>query len=310
MASGSHRAIIAAFLANLGIAASKLVGFVLTGASSMLAEAVHSLADSGNQGLLLLGVARAKRPESMDRPFGHGRERYFWAFIVALVLFLLGGVFAVYEGIHKLRHPEPLESPEIAVGILVVSILLEGWSFWTAVGEAQPARGDVSWLVFYKQTKSAELPVILLEDTGALIGLFLALLGVGLTTMTGNPVFDGLGSIAIGVLLTCIALALSVKMRSLLVGEPATDAHVAEIRRTLEASPHMRRVLHMRTTHLGPDALLVGAKVEFVNDLSFDQIAKAIDEAEARVREAVPIARYIYIEPDTPRQAPIPVQVR
>lgn len=274
----------------------------------MLAEAVHSLADSGNQGLLLLGVARAKRPENMERPFGHGRERYFWAFIVALVLFLLGGIFAIYEGVHKLQHPSPLESPQIAVGILVFGVLLEGWSFWTAVGEAQAQRGSADWLSFYQQTKAAELPVILLEDLGALIGLVLALGGVGLATVTGNPIFDALGSIAIGILLTLIALALSIKMRSLLVGEAAGEAHVFEIRRTLEASPHMRRVLHMRTTHLGPDALLVGVKVEFANELSFAEIAKAINEAEVQVRTAVPIARYIYIEPDTPRDAPTPVQ--
>lgn len=301
MATGSNKAIIAAFLANLGIAVSKLVGFFLTGASSMLAEAVHSMADSGNQGLLLLGMSRAKQDESPERPFGHGRERYFWAFVVALVLFLLGGVFAIYEGVHKLSHPEPLESPLIAVGILVLGLVLEGGSFLTAVREAQQVRGSKGWLAFFRSTKEAELPVVLLEDLGALIGLVVALGFVALAIVTGDPRYDGYGSIAIGVLLTLIAVALSVKMRSLLVGESASDAHVDAIELALKGDPDIVRVLHMRTTHLGPDALLIGVKVAFRPELSVPEIAEAINAAEARIRGEVPIARYIYVEPDLPR---------
>lgn len=308
MASGSHKAIIAAFAANLGIAVSKFVGFLVTGASSMLAEAVHSAADSGNQGLLLLGVARAQQPESAERPFGHGRERYFWAFVVALVLFMLGGVFAIYEGIHKWLHPEPLDSTYIAVLILVVGITLEGWSLRTALKEAGASRGNLGWIAYYRRTKAAELPVILLEDLGALVGLMIALCGIGVATLTGDPRFDALASIAIGVLLTLIAVALSLKMRSLLVGEAAGSQHLRAIRETLEGSPYIRRVLHMRTTHLGPDALLIGAKVEFQVELSFAEIAAAINAVECEVRRIVPIARYIYIEPDVPQDS-IPVAV-
>lgn len=304
MASGSNKAIIAAFMANLGIALAKLVGFLLTGASSMLAESVHSFADSGNQGLLLLGVKRSKMPESEEHPFGHGRERYFWAFIVALVLFLLGGVFAIYEGVHKLLHPEPLESAAIAVGILGLAILLEGWSFFTAIKEANRSRGGRGWIEFYQRTKEAELPVVLLEDLGALIGLTIALIFVGVAIVTGDPRYDGVGSIAIGVLLTLIAVALSVKMRSLLLGESADEKHVGAIRQALVESARIEAVLHMRTTHLGPDALLIGAKVEFAAELSFAEISDAINAAERRVREAVPIARYIYIEPDIARNRP------
>lgn len=301
MQDGSRKAIIAAFSANAGIALAKFVGFFLTGASSMLAEAVHSVADSGNQGLLLLGAVRGSQSESAERPFGHGRERYFWSFIVALVIFMLGGVFAVYEGVHKLSAPEPLSSPLVAVAILVMGVVLEGWSFLTAIREARSHRGERGWLQYYRQTKAAELPVILLEDLGALVGLVVALVGIGLATWTGDPRWDAAGSIVIGVLLTVIAVALSVKMRSLLVGESASEAHMQRLRDEMLKDEHIHRVLHMRTDHLGPDSLMVGVKAEFSAQLTFAEISNAINGAERRMRAAVPIARYIYIEPDLPR---------
>lgn len=302
MHDGGRKAILAAFSANAGIAVAKFVGFLVTGASSMLAESVHSLADSGNQGLLLMGASRASREENAVRPFGYGRERYFWAFVVALVIFVLGGAFAIYEGVHKLQHPEPLQSPLVAVAILVVSVLLEGYSFITAIREASQDRAGMSWATYYKRTKSAELPVILLEDLGALVGLMLALVGVGVAAYTGDPRWDALGSIVIGFLLTAIAVTLSIKMKSLLVGESASDADAEQLLKIMSEGRHVRKVLHMRTNHLGPDKLLVAIKAEFDPDLTFVQISDAINEVEKALRAAVPEARYIYIEPDVPRE--------
>jgi cation diffusion facilitator family transporter len=299
---GSHRAIVAALVANLGIAIAKLVGFAITGAASMLAEAVHSIADTSNQALLLIGGRRARRAATVAHPFGYGRERYFWAFVVALVLFLLGGVFAVFEGIDKLRHPHDLESATVAVVILLVAIVLEAFSFRTAVVEASRERGALGWWAFVRHAKGPELPVVLLEDSGALIGLVLALFGVGLGAITDNPRWDALGSLGIGILLVVIAAVLVVEMKSLLIGEGASTADEATIRSTLESSPSIRRLIHLRTQHLGPDELLVGAKIELDHTLTLPEIAKCIDEAEQRVRTAVPKARVIYLEPDVARE--------
>ncbi|HKU38569.1 MAG TPA: cation diffusion facilitator family transporter [Polyangiales bacterium] len=306
MHEGSKKAVIAALSANLGIAASKFVGFFLTGAASMLAEAVHSVADCGNQALLLFGSARAKRTPSPEHPFGYGRERYFWSFVVAIVIFVLGGAFAVGEGIEKLVHPHSLESPWIAVGILAVGMALETWSFITALGEAKALRGNDSWLGFIRHTKAAELPVILLEDLGALFGLSFALIGVGLAVLTDEPRFDAMGSIAIGALLIAIAYVLATEMRSLLIGEAASDEMIAQI--VTAVTDHGKlRIIHMRTTHLGPDELLVAVKLAFEPTLAFAQVAEAIDAAEVRIRSAVPIARLIYIEPDVLRESERPV---
>ena len=302
MQEGSNKAIVAAFAANLGLAGAKLAGFFITGASSMLAEAVHSAADSANQGLLLLGISRAKKPATQEHPFGYARERYFWAFIVATVIFVLGGVFALYEGISKRNHPHAIDSPMVAVGILVFGILLEGWSFATAVREASVVRGDRTWWEFIRRTKAAELPVVLLEDLGALVGLVLALVGVALVQITGDARWDAIGSIAIGVLLTVIAVILAIEMRSLLVGEAASPAVIEKIRRAVLEGPRVHRIIHMRTTHLGPDQLLLGAKVEFDADLSFSDLAAEIDRAETRVRAAVASVDIIYIEPDVHQQ--------
>ncbi|MEA2900934.1 MAG: hypothetical protein QOH36_821 [Actinomycetota bacterium] len=308
MQDGSRKAIIAAFFANLGIAIAKFVGFLLTGATSMLAEAVHSVADSSNQGLLLLGGSKARRRADVEHPFGYGRERYFWSFVVALVIFMLGSLFALFEGEEKMRHPHKLESVPIAVGILLVAIALESYSLRTAVKESRHTKGDQSWWSFIRHSKIPELPVVLLEDVGAEIGLCFALVGIGLAEITGNARFDAAGTLAIGVLLGAIAVILMIEMKGLLIGESATPEMVAKIRAAMEGDPGVRRLIHLRTQHLGPDELLVGAKLELDTDLDFPQVAEAIDRVEASVRAVVPEARVIYIEPDITRpQEPEPV---
>jgi len=303
---GSRKAILAAFLANMGIAITKFVGFLLTGSASLLAETVHSIADTGNQALLFLGGQRAKKAATPMHPFGYGRERYFWAFAVALVLFSMGGMFALYEGIQKLRHPHEIESLPIAIGILVIAIALESWSMHTAVRESRHAKGPgTSWWGFIRTTRQPELPVVLLEDLGALCGLFVALTGVVLAAITDNPRFDAAGSVAIGVLLVVIAIVLAVEMKSLLIGESATTGESANIVGAIEGSTHVERLIHMRTEHLGPEEILVGAKIEFSSDLSVDELVGALNATEDRIREAVPTATVIYLEPDrfTPERA-------
>jgi cation diffusion facilitator family transporter len=295
---GSRTAILAAFAANLGIAIAKFVGFVFTGAASMLAEAIHSVADTGNQGLLMLGRARAKREPDAAHQFGYGRVRYFWAFVVALVLFSLGGVFAIVEGIEKLRHPHDVESLGWAIAILGIAICLEALSFRTAIREARPQKGGQSWWTFIRRSKGPELPVVLLEDFGALVGLGFAMTGVVLAHVTDEPRFDALGSLAIGVLLVVIAATLAWETSSLLVGEAATPAEARAIHHAMEASDDVVRVIHMRTEHLGPEELLVAAKVEFRPGITVPELASAIDAAEARVRASVPERCVIYLEPD------------
>lgn len=302
-AAGGNRAIVAALSANAGIALAKFVGFLVTGSSSMLAEAVHSLADTINQGLLLIGGRSARRAATPQHPFGYGRDRYFYAFVVALLLFTLGAVFAMSEGIEKLAHPTELSSPLVAVIILVLAIGLEGFSFRTAVAESRVPKGGLSWWEFIRQATEPELPVVLLEDFGALVGLGFALVGVGLTVLTGNPVFDALGTVAIGMLLSIIAVILIVEMKSLLLGEGAAPPVLALITDGL-VGDDVRTVLHLRTQYLGPEELLVAAKIALTPALPVEDVARAIDAAEARVRAAVPDARVIYLEPDLDRTAP------
>ena len=302
MSSGeSSGAIVAALGANLAIAASKVVGFLITGSSSLAAEAVHSFADSGNQVLLLVGGKRAERDADEQHPFGYGRDRYFYAFVVALVLFSLGSLFAVYEGIDKIRHPHPLDSPAVALGILVFAILAEGYSFRTAVRQARPLKGSSSWPDYVKRAKAPELPVVLLEDFAALIGLALALLGVGLTLATGQDVWDGIGTLSIGVLLGLVAIVLAVEMKALLIGEAAAPEAVRAIRGALVDGSTVLRVIHLKTLHLGPDELLVAAKIALDPALGLPEVARAIDAAEARVRAVEPLARQMYLEPDLDR---------
>jgi cation diffusion facilitator family transporter len=299
---GSRKAIFAAFFANLGIAITKFIGFLITGSASLLAETVHSLADTGNQLLLFLGGKRAQKSETPTHPFGYGRERYFWAFAVALVLFSAGGMFALWEGISKLRDPHEIESLGVAVTILVVAIFLESYSLRTAVRESRHVKDpDVSWWGFIRRTKQPELPVVLLEDVGALIGLVFALTGVLLARATGNPRFDAMGSVMIGLLLIVIAIVLIVEMKSLLIGESASDATRDTIAAAISASPGVDQLIHMRTEHLGPDEILVGAKVEYSSELTADGLVAAINDTEDAIRAAVPTATVIYLEPDLVR---------
>lgn len=300
-ASGSTRAIMAALAANAGIAVAKFIGFLITHSSSMLAEAVHSVADTSNQALLLLGQRRANRDATELHQFGYGRSRFFYSFVVALVLFSLGAVFALYEGYHKIADPHPLTSPMVAIGILVVAIGLESYSFRTAVVESRPLKGTGSWWQFIRRSRNPELPVVLLEDTGALIGLIFALGGVGLSMLTGNPIWDGVGTVLIGLLLGVIAVILMVEMHSLLLGESATAEQLTAIQSALEQTEHVDRVIHLRTQYLGPEEMLVGAKIALAPSTDLAIVAGAIDQAEAAIRSAVPIARLIYIEPDLDR---------
>ncbi|MET8473417.1 cation diffusion facilitator family transporter [Streptomyces sp. NPDC006422] len=297
-ASGGAKAIVAALAANLAIAVAKFVAFLFSGSSSMLAESVHSLADSGNQFLLLIGGKKAQREATPQHPFGYGRERYIYAFLVSIVLFSVGGMFAVYEGYEKIAHPHDLEHWYWPVGVLVFAIIAEGFSFRTAIKESNALRGKLSWGQFIKRAKAPELPVVLLEDFGALIGLVLALFGVGLTLATGDAVWDGIGTLCIGILLIAIAIVLALETKSLLLGEAAGADEVAKIEKALVDGDTVTGLIHMRTLHLGPEELLVAAKIAVRHDDTAAEVARAIDEAEARIRAAVPIARVIYLEPD------------
>nr|WP_062335370.1 cation diffusion facilitator family transporter [Herbidospora sakaeratensis] len=296
-ASGGTKAIVAALVANLSIAVAKFVAFLFTGSSSMIAESVHSVADSGNQALLLLGGKRAARERTEQHPFGYGRERYFYSFVVAVVLFTIGALFSLYEGVHKIQHPEDLSSPQWAFGVLIFAIIAEAFSFRTAIKESLPHKGNLTWWQFIRRSKSPELPVIVLEDLGALLGLIFALFGVTMAVVTGNGIWDGVGTLMIGVLLGAIAIVLAIETKSLLIGESAGPEVDAQIRAALESAPEVSRVIHMRTLHVGPEELLVAAKIAVEHDDTAAEVARGIDEAEQRIRAAVPIARIIYLEP-------------
>ncbi|MEP7762913.1 cation diffusion facilitator family transporter [Sanguibacter sp. 25GB23B1] len=297
-AHGGSKAIIAALVANLGIAVTKFIAYFLTQSSSMLAEGVHSLADSGNQALLLLGGKRARREADERHPFGYGRERYIYAFIVSIVLFSVGGLFALYEAYHKWSEPHGIESWHwVPVTVLVAAIAMESFSFRTAIVESNLVRGKQTWVQFVRTAKAPELPVVLLEDLGALVGLVLALGGVSMTLVTGDGRWDAAGTACIGVLLVVIAIVLALETKSLLLGESATKVQVDAIEAAL-VGPGVPSVIHLKTLHLGPEELLVAAKIEVDVREGAAQIADAIDEAEARVRAAVPIAKRIYLEPD------------
>lgn len=296
--SGGTKAILAALTANLGIAVTKFVAFLVSGSASMLAESVHSVADSGNQVLLLVGGKRAKRAATADHPFGFGRERYVYAFMVAIILFSVGGVFSLYEGVHKVQHPEEIKQAWLPLAVLLVSIALESYSLRTALKESKAHRGGASILQFVRRAKSPELPVVLLEDIAALIGLVLALLGVGLAVITGNGVWDGVGTICIGVLLVLVAIVLGIEVKSLLIGEGATEADVKAIRAAAVAGDDIEQIIHMKTLYLGPDKLLVAMKVAVNPTESVPEMTAAIDAVEKRVRAAVPAVGAMYIEPD------------
>lgn len=264
----------------------------------MLAESIHSVADTSNQGLLLLGGKRAQRIADDRHQFGYGRERYFWAFVVAMVLFALGGLFSIYEGVAKIRDPHEVESLGWAIGVLVFAFIAEAFAFRTAVKESRKTKGKKTWPEFVRKARSPELPVVLLEDLGALIGVCLALVGVGLTAITGDAVWDGLGTLSIGILLVAISITLTVEMKSLLIGEAATREHIDALNQAVAGVPSVVRVIDLKTQHIGPDELLVAGKVEFDRRLDNPQISDAIDEVETALRHAVPLAMQIYLEPD------------
>ena len=292
------RAVLAALAANLGIAIAKFVAFLVTGSASMLAEAVHSVADTSNELLLLIGSGRSRRARTDLHPFGFGRERYFYAFVVAVLLFTVGAVFSIYDGVHKILSPEEIRAPAVAFVVLFVSAVLESFSLRTAIREANVERGRRGWRSFVHLTKVPELPVVLLEDLAALLGLGFAFLGVLLSDLTGNGVWDGVGSVAVGVLLACAAFIVGFETKSLLIGESATAEMTASIVRALEEGPEGFRVIHLRTSHVGPDSLLVAAKVAVPGSLPAADLVARIDAAEKRVRHEVPIAETIYLEPD------------
>lgn len=302
-AEGGTKSIIAAMSANIGIAIVKFVAALLSGSASMLAEAIHSLADSVNQVLLLVGRGRARKSADLEHPFGYGRARYVFAFIVAIVMFSVGGVFSLYEGVEKVQHPHPLEPAWwwLPIVVLVVSIGLESFSLATAIREARPAKGEDSWVGYIRHAKSPEVPVVMLEDLAALVGLVLALLGVGITAITGDGLWDGIGTLCIGVLLVAVALILGFEMGSLLIGEGANLDDLADIIAAIETHPAVERIIHIRTLYIGPDELMVGAKLAFPAGKSLADIAVDIDSVEVAIREAVPPARIIYLEPDVYR---------
>ena len=311
MASGSTKAIVAALIANLSIAVAKFVGYAFTSSSSMLAEAIHSVADTANQALLLLGNRRAARDATAEHAFGFGRERDFWSFIVALGLFTLGGLFAIYEGLHKLSEgSHEVSNVQWAIGILVLGIFLEGYSFRTAVKESRPLKRQATWWEFIRHSRTPELPVVLLEDFGALTGLTLALAGISTAAITGDSRWDAYGTIAIGVLLVVIATVLVFEMKSLLIGESALAPMRKTIVEVIEGTEDVSGVLHMRTQHIGPDELLIAAKVQLRPGLDTAGVAAAINQAERRIREAVSIECMIYLEPDVfdPKHPDLPTE--
>ncbi len=300
MSAGTHgtRAVVAAFIGNLLIAIAKFIGFGFTGSSSMLAEGIHSVADTGNQGLLLFGGWRARREASESHQFGYGRERYFWSFVVSLVLFSVGAGFAVYEGIVKIRNPHPIESVAWAYGILGFAVIAESFSLRTAVRESRPLLKGRNWWQFIRQSKIPELPVVLLEDLAALLGLLLALIAISLSEITGNARWDGVGTLSIGILLGVVAILLAKETQSLLIGESAGEDEMDTIRAALLDDQGVLQVIHVRTQYLGPADLLVAAKLAIDPNYGLSQIAETIDGCEARIRDALPNAVYIFIEPD------------
>ena len=306
---GSAKAIIAALLANLGIAVTKLIAWLLTGASSMLAESIHSVADSSNQALLLLGGKRARRRPTEMHPFGFGRERYLYAFIVSIVLFTVGGLFALYEAYHKYHeiaagHENELLTSDywwVPLVVLTAAIVMETFSFRTAIVESNKVRGDASWVRFIREAKAPELPVVLLEDLAALLGLIFALIGVGFSLLTDNGYWDVGGTAAIGLLLVAVAVVLAIETKSLLLGESASVADRESIENRLRDDQHILDVLSLRTLHIGPEELLVACKISVTPTDSAQLISDVINGAEERIRAVLPAARYIFIEPDIRR---------
>lgn len=294
-------AVLAALAANLGIAGAKFVAFLMTRSSSLLAESVHSVADTTNEALLLLGRRRANHVATSEHPFGFGLERYFWSFVVAVMLFTVGAVFSLLEGIEKVRAPHPIGSPHWAIAVILVAMVLEGLSLRTAARTANPMRTG-SWWHYIRTTKTPETAVVLLEDTAAEAGLLIALSGIGLVIVTGDPRYDAVGSIAIGLLLGVVATILAVEMRSLLIGEAASARDQALIRAAVTEESSYERLIELRTMHLGPSDLLIAMRVELDAGLTFDDVADRLDAIEDRIRSRLPTAGQIFIEADTGRR--------
>ena len=298
-AGGGTKAIIAAFFANLGIAIAKFIAFLITRSASMLAESIHSAADTTNQALLLVGGKRATRAASSTHQFGYGRERYFWSFVVALVLFSLGGLFAIYEGIKKIRDPHEIDSVGVAIGVLLLGMVLEGYSLRTAIVESRHVkRADQTWWEFIRDARMPELPVVLLEDLGAMIGLVVALAAVSISSITDNPVWDGWGTLVIGLLLFAIAAVLAREMKSLLIGEGLTAAMQEQVINIITNHADVIVVIDVRSQHMGPDTVLIAANLKFTNSLAQTEVAAAIDDIEAKLATAIPYSLMVYLEPD------------
>ena len=298
MATTGKKTILAALIANVGIAIAKFAGFAITKSSTMLAEGIHSSADSANQLLLLLGTRRAKREPSSKHPFGYGRERYFWSFVVALILFSLGSLFAVYEGIEKIRHPHALNNASWAIGILIFGIFIESFSFRTAIVEAKTIKGETSWSKFVVRSKQPEIPVVLLEDAGALFGMVIALGAITLVKTTGEPIWDGIGTLSIGVLLGAIAIILAREMHSLIIGEAASETDRLKIVSVIENNKQVVELVEMRTQHLGPEEILIGLRIAFRETLQTKEIAQLINQLENDIRIELDNAGPIFIEPE------------
>ncbi|WP_062071649.1 cation diffusion facilitator family transporter [Demequina sediminicola] len=297
-AEGGSKAIIAALSANLGIGVTKFGAWALTGASSMLAEAIHSVVDSGNQILLLVGKKKSTRAADDTHPFGYSRNRYYYAFLVAVMLFSLGGLFSLYEAWQKWQEPEPIDSwAWVPLVVLLLAMVMEGLSLRTAIKEANQVRGKLGWFAYIRRSRSPEIPVILLEDTAALVGLVFAFFGVSMTLITGDGQWDAVGTAMIGLLLVTNAVILAKETKSLLMGESVTKEDLQRIRDAFAVSP-LTDVIHLRTMHLGPDDVMIAAKVGVAPGAQIDQIAADINDAERRIRAEVPAARLIYIEPD------------
>ena len=298
MATTGKKTILAALIANVGIAIAKFAGFAITKSSTMLAEGIHSSADSANQLLLLLGTRRAKREPSSKHPFGYGRERYFWSFVVALILFSLGSLFAVYEGIEKIRHPHALNNASWAIGILIFGIFIESFSFRTAIVEAKTIKGETSWSKFVVRSKQPEIPVVLLEDAGALFGMVIALGAITLVKTTGEPIWDGIGTLSIGILLGAIAIILAREMHSLIIGEAASETDRLKIVSVIENNKQVVELVEMRTQHLGPEEILIGVRIAFRETLQTKEIAQLINQLENDIRIELDNAGPIFIEPE------------
>ncbi len=287
-----------ALAANLAIALCKLAVYFLTRSSSMLSETIHSAADTGNQILILVGLKRSRKPEDPSHPFGYSKEKFFWSFLVAIQLFALGGLYSITEGIKKIAHPHPVERPILAVGLLLFSMAAEGFSFAKARKAVLREKGRMSVLKFLRRTAKTELMVVYLEDLAALVGLSFALLAVLLSVFTGNSVFDGAGSLAIGFLLVWVAFFLGREMHSLIVGEAAPGEVMEFARRTFEAQPGVERVIYLKSMILGDNHILLAGKLGFSPQTSMETVSRAVDRAEQQIRSRYPEVKKIFMEAD------------